>query len=321
MFIINNDMTKEEKNKLLSKISRLYYIGNLTQQEIADKLNISRTKVSRYLDKAREEKIVEIKINSPRENYEELEYVIEKRYKINECIVVPTYENREEILKEMAKELGNIFERILNDRDYLGIGWGTSLKSVADYLDINRKAHIKVVPIIGGLGKVGTGIHTNSVARAVAGKLGGISYMIHCPAVMDSKEAKEIIEKDSNTKEIIEMSDRINVAMVGMSDISPESTLVKTGNFSIEEFDYLSSLGIVGDVNLIFINEDGEHVKSKMDDRIIRISTDKIKKIKNVIGVGFGDRKVKVIIGALRGKFINILLTDEKTAKKIIVEG
>jgi len=314
-------MNKEEKNKLLSKISRLYYIGSLTQQEIADKLNISRTKVSRYLDKAREEKIVEIKINSPRENYEELEYVIEKRYKINECIVVPTYENREEILKEMAKELGNIFERILNDGDYLGIGWGTSLKSVADYLDIDRKAHIKVVPIIGGLGKVGTGIHTNSVARAIADKLGGISYMIHCPAVMDSKEAKEIIEKDSNTKEIIEMSDRINVAMVGMSGISPESTLVKTGNFSIEEFDYLSGLGVVGDINLIFINEDGEHVISKMDDRIIRISTDKIKKIKNVIGVGFGDRKVKVIIGALKGKFINILLTDEKTAKKIIVEG
>ena len=314
-------MSKEEKNKLLSKISRLYYIGNLTQQEIADKLNISRTKVSRYLDKAREEKIVEIKINSPCENYEELEYVIEKRYKINECIVVPTYENREEILKEIAKELGNIFERILNDGDYLGIGWGTSLKSVADYLDIDRKTHIKVVPIIGGLGKVGTGIHTNSVARAVADKLGGISYMIHCPAVMDSKEAKEIIENDSNTKEIIEMSDKINVAMVGMGDISPESTLVKTGNFSIEEFDYLSSLGVAGGINLTFINEDGEHVISKMDDRIIRISTDKIKKIKNVIGVGFGDRKVKVIIGALRGKFINILLTDEKTAKKIIVEG
>ena len=69
------------------------------------------------------------------------------------------------------------------------------------------------------------------------------------------------------------------------------------------------------------LNENGEYVISKMDDRIIRISTDKIKKIKNVIGVGFGDRKVKVIIGALRGKFINILLTDEKTAKKIIVEG
>jgi DNA-binding transcriptional regulator LsrR (DeoR family) len=77
----------------------------------------------------------------------------------------------------------------------------------------------------------------------------------------------------------------------------------------------------VGDVNLIFINEDGEHVINKIDGRIIRISIDKIRKIKNRIGVGFGDRKVKVIIGALRGKFINILLTDEKTAKKIIVEG
>lgn len=310
-------MTWSEKKKLISKISRLYYISNLTQQEIANKLNLSRTKVSRYLDMARKERIVEIKINSLHESYEELEHAVEEKYKIKECAVVPSCESKEETLKEIAKELSNIFERILKDGDYLGIGWGTSLKGIADYLDVSRKISIKVIPIIGGLGKVGTGVHTNSVARAVADKIGGISYMINAPAVLDSKKAREVIENESNTREIINMADQINAAMVGMGDISSESTLVKTGNFSAEEFNYLSSLGVVGDVNLIFINEDGEHIKSKIDDRIIRISANKIKKIKNKIGVGFGDKKVKVIEGALKGKFINILLTDEDTAKSI----
>ena len=307
-----------EKKKLLSKISRLYYIGNLTQQEIADKLNISRTKISRYLDKARKEKIVEIKINSPRESYEELEYEVEEKYRIKECIVIPTYETEQEILKEMAGVLSTMFERLLVDGNYLGIGWGTSLKTIADFLSIDKKVKIKVVPMIGGLGKIGTGVHTNSVARAIADKFGGISYMINSPAVLDSKEVKEVVENDSNAREILEMAGKINVAMIGMSDIGPESTLVKTGNFSIEEFNYLSNLGVVGDVNLIFINEDGEHVPNDIDDRIIRVSVNKIKKIKNRIGVGFGDRKIKVIVGALKGKFINILLTDEYTAKKIV---
>jgi DNA-binding transcriptional regulator LsrR (DeoR family) len=311
-------MDKLEENKLLSKISRLHYLEDINQQKIAEKLNISRTKVSRYLTKARKENIVEIKINSAREKFEELENAIEKKFGIKECIVVPTYEKEEEICKQMALSLSNILERILKDGNNLGIGWGVTLRTVTDYLEANRKADIKVIPLLGGLGKVGTGVHTNSVAKTIADKYGGVSYVIHSPAVLDSKEAKEIIEKDSHTSEVIEMSNEIDTAIIGMGDIGPESTLVKTGNFKIEDFNYLSSLGVVGDVNLIFINEFGEYIPNEIDERVVRASIEKIRKINNVIGVGFGIKKIKVIIGALRGKIINILITDEATAKNII---
>ena len=311
-------MKSIENKKFISKIARLYYIGNLTQQEIADNLNISRTKVSRYLEKAREEKIVEIKINSPQEDYADLEYEIEKRYKLKECIVVPTYDKREEILRYMANALTEKFKRIIKDGDYFGIGWGTSLKAITDYLDPEIKVDIKVVPLIGGIGKVGTGIHTNSVARTLANKLGGISYMINSPAILDSSEAKEIMQNDSNTREIIDMSDRVSTAMVGMSDIGLQSTLIKTGDFKVEEFNYLDSLGVVGDINLIFIDENGKYIQNEINKRIITTPIEIIKKIENIIGVGFGDRKLKVILGALRGGIINILLTDETTAKSIV---
>lgn len=304
--------------KFISKIARLYYVGNLTQQEIADNLNISRTKVSRCLDKAREEGIIEIKINSPQEDYSDLEYEIEKKYSLKECIIVPTYDRREDILKDMAYALGGMFKRIIEDGDYVGIGWGTSLKAIADYLDPEIKIDIKVVPLIGGIGKVGTGIHTNLVARTLANKFGGVSYMINSPAVLDSSEAKEIMQNDSNTREIIKMSGRVRTAMVGMSDIGLQSTLLKNGNFKVEEFDYLNSLGVAGDVNLIFIDENGRYIQNEINKRIITTPIEIIKKIENIIGVGFGDRKLKVILGALRGGIINILLTDETTAKNII---
>jgi DNA-binding transcriptional regulator LsrR (DeoR family) len=307
-----------ENKKFISKIARLYYLGNLTQQEIADNLNISRTKVSRCLDKAREEKIVEIKINSPQEDYTDLEYEIEERYKLKECIIVPTYDRREDILRDMADKLADMFNRIIKDGDYFGIGWGTSLKSIADYLNLRMKVDIKVVPLIGGIGKVGTGIHTNSVARTLANKFGGVSYMINSPAILDSSEAKEIIQNDSNAREIIKMSGRVSTAMVGMSDIGPQSTLIKNGNFKVKEFNYLNSLGVVGDVNLIFIDENGKYIQNEINKRIITTSIERIEKIENVIGIGFGGRKLKVILGALRGRIINILLTDETTAKSII---
>jgi len=314
-------MNSIERKKFLSKIARLYYSERLTQQEIAGRLNISRTKVSRYLDEARKDKIVEIKINLPEEDYSNLEYRIEKSFKIKECIVVPTFENKEEILKMMAGPLNNLFERILAGGSYLGIGWGSSLKGISDYINVRGKSDIKVVPIIGGLGKIGTGVHTNSVAKNIADRLGSISYMIHSPAVLDSKEIREIVENDSNTREIIKLSEKIDTALVGLSDIGPDSTLIKTGSFSLEEFKYLDSLGVVGDVNLIFINENGKHVPNRIDERIVRISPDRLKKVKNVIGVAFGRRKLKVILGALRSGLINILFTDEETAENIINSG
>lgn len=314
-------MNNIERKKILSKIARLYYSERLTQQEIAGRLNISRTKVSRYLDEARKDKIVEIKINLPEEDYSNLEYRIEKSFKIKECIVVPTFENNEEILKMMAGPLNNLFGRILAGGSYLGIGWGSSLKGISDYINVRGKSDIKVVPIIGGLGKIGTGVHTNSVAKNIADRLGSISYMMHSPAVLDSKEIREIVENDSNTREIIKLYEIIDTALVGLSDIGPDSTLIKTGSFSLEEFKYLDSLGVVGDVNLIFINENGKHVPNRIDERIVRISPDRLKKVKNVIGVAFGRRKLKVILGALRGGLINILFTDEETAENIINSG
>ena len=314
-------MNSIERKKLLSKIARLYYSERLTQQEIAGRLNISRTKVSRYLDEARKDKIVEIKINLPEEDYSNLEYRIEKSFKIKECTVVPTFENKEEILKMMAGPLNNLFERILAGGSYLGIGWGSSLKGISDYINVSGKSDIKVVPIIGGLGKIGTGVHTNSVAKNIADRLGSISYVIHSPAVLDSKEIREIVENDSNTREIIKLYEKIDTALVGLSDIGPDSTLIKTGSFNLEEFKYLDGLGVVGDVNLIFINENGKHVPNRIDERIVRISPDRLKKVKNVIGVAFGRRKLKVILGALRGGLINILFTDEETAENIINSG
>ncbi|MGM0366834.1 MAG: sugar-binding transcriptional regulator [Actinomycetota bacterium] len=311
-------MVDSEKQKLISKIARLYYLGNLTQQEIAERLGISRTRVSRYLGLARRENIVEISINSPSGQFGELEFEIEKKFGLGECLVAPSYESRDEVRRALAGRLASKLEMILEYGSYLGIGWGTTLKSVADYIEVGKNYGVKVVPLIGGLGKIGTGVHTNSIASTLANKLGGISYMIHSPAVLDSREVKEIIENDSNNREIIELSRKVETAILGISDIGPDSTLLKSGNFRQEEFGYLKSLGVIGDINLIFIDEHGDHIKNRLDERLIRISLERVKSIRNVVVVGFGKRKVPVIQGALRGHIINTLLTDEDTAKKIL---
>ena len=314
-------MSELERKRFLAKIASLSYLEGLTQQSIANKLNISRTKVSRYLTRARSEGIAEVKINYPAKDFSNLEYQIEKKYKISECIIVDTLESSEATIETMSESLNNILSRILKDGSHIGIGWGGSLREISKYINVMEKSDIKVVPMIGGLGKTGTGVHTNSVAKNIADRMNGISYMIHSPAVLDNKETKEIVEKDSNVREIMEMSSKINTAIIGISDLGMDSTLIKTGSFTVEDFKYLESLGVVGDVNLIFIDENGNHVPNKIDERIVRLPLSGLKKINNLIGVAFGKRKLKVLLGALRGQIINVLFTDEETAIEILEAG
>ncbi|MCJ7665398.1 MAG: hypothetical protein MUO59_01515, partial [Actinobacteria bacterium] len=233
-------------------------------------------------------------------------------------IISSTLETSEATIEAMSGSLNNLLSRILKSDSYIGIGWGKSLRELSKYINIMEKNNIKVVPMIGGLGKTGTGVHTNSVAGNIADRIGGISYMIHAPAVLDNKEVKEIVEKDSNVREIMEMASNIDTALIGISDLSMDSTLIKTGSFTAEDFKYLEGLGVVGDVNLIFIDEYGNHVPNKIDERIVRVPLEKLKKIVHVIGVAFGKRKLKVLLGALRGQIINVLFTDEETAMAII---
>jgi len=310
-----------EEKRFLAKIAGLYYQKGLNQQDIADRMSISRTRVSRYITRARKENIVDIRINCPAQDFSELEYKIEKKYGLKECIITDTLESDEEIIRSMGNRLNNLLDRILDNGSYIGIGWGRSLRELSNHIDMTGYSNIKVVPMIGGLGKTGTGVHTNSVAKRIADRVGGISYMIHSPAVMDSKEVKEIMEKDSNVREIMDMCEKISTALIGMSDLGSSSTLIKTGNFTVQDFRYLKKMGVVGDVNLIFIDQNGRHVANKLDERIVRIPLEKLKDIKNVIGVAFGKQKLEVILAALRGKIINILLTDRDTAEEIIKAG
>lgn len=311
-------LIKESEIKLVTKVARLYYYEFLNQQEIADKLNISRTKVSRCLTKARNENIVEIKINSPYEIYEELEAKIEKEFNIKQCLVVQTSGSFKETCRNISAVLSELLDRIINDGDYIGIGWGNTLKTVSGFMEPLKKININLVPLIGALGKAGIEVHTNSVAGTLADKYGGLSYSIHSPAVLDSKHAKNVLENDSNIREIFKMVDKIDTALIGMSDMGADSTMIKSGNFTTDDFNYLKDLGVVGDVNLIFIDRSGNPVKNRIDERVLKISPERIKKMKNVIGVAFGEKKIEIIKASLIGEIINILITDEQTAACLV---
>ncbi len=309
-------MTRLEREKLLPKIARLYYLEDMNQDEIAEKFNINRVRVSRYLKKARESNIVEIKINYFKESYGDIERAFEDRFDLKECVVIPSHEDPQETLEDMAAALTGLLCRILKNGHSLGVNWGLTLKGVASLMQSTKKIDVKVVPMCGGLGKIETGIHTNFIAKNIADVFGGMSYVINAPAILDSKKTKEILIRDSNTKEIFELLKHLDSAVFSFSDIGSDSSYSKYGFIGMEELLYLKGLGIVGDVNLNFIDKDGVCVPNRISDRVIALPISEIGKIKNVIGIAFGSRKIDITRAVLRSGIIDILIVD-----KILADG
>ena len=236
-------MKEYKDKKFLSKVAVLYYLKDLTQQEIAKKLSISRTKVSRYLERARKEKIVEVKINIPQESFDEVEYALEERYDLKECIIVPARDNFEQTAKEMSIELVRILQRILIVGDYIGFNWANTLKSIVENMEVEEKIKINVVPMMGGLGKIGTGVQTNLIAKNIADRFGGISYIINTPAIVDNEEMKKAVKKDSSLKEIWGLIEKIKVAIIGIGFADKDSTLMQMGVFAQKDIERLKEMG------------------------------------------------------------------------------
>ncbi len=316
-------MAYNNRDDIIFKVLKYHYIDGLNQVEIASKLDISRVAVSRYISRAKKEGLIEHKIKYPKnfsfERNEELEKKLIKQYGLKECIIVSSKDNQTEILIELSNQLEKLFEKIAHDYTFIGVGWGTTLDKIVEYIDIQNKKNVKVVPLVGGYGRLFDNTHSNNIARLLANKFNGISYTVHIPALLDTKEIKESILKDSASKEIYRLAKRVEIALLCMSDLSKESTLYKTRQLDEEDLYYLKGLGFIGDINFIFVDEEGNFIPNEISERqTILFSIEQMKSVKHVIGLAIGERKVKIMRAVLKGSLINILMTDEDTANMII---
>jgi deoxyribonucleoside regulator len=310
-------MNDSVKLKLMSKVAQLYYLENYMQKDIAKKMSISRVAVSRILTKAKKLKLVDVKINSLKNSFQDMELEMEKKFKLKECIIVSQFENDKNTFNELSKYLSEILDRIVKPGDYIGVSWGYSLGIISENIELKQKSNIRVIPIIGSLGVIEEGINSNVIAKNFAQGFGGVSYLINAPAVLESIEAKSIMENEENNKMIFELSKNINIAIVGASDLGSKSSLHKFSNYNSDDFEYLTKLGVEGVVNLSSIDKNGNVLPNIVDSRTIALSFDKLRKVKNVILIAVGERKKEVIKAALKSGIVDIFMTDENTARSI----
>ena len=310
-------------NGLIFQILKLYYIDNLTQMEIAQKFNITRVAVSRFLSRARKEGLIEFKIKYPK-NFtnprdEGLEKIFLQKYNLKDCIIIKTMPERIDTLKEMSSETSQLLDRIVDDNTFIGVGWGTTLDIISKYIEVIGKKGVRVTPLVGGYGKFFDDAHSNNIARIIAEKFNGTSYVVNIPASFDTKEIKESILADSTAKEIFKRTKMVDLAIVCMSNLGKDSSLYERGQLNDEDIYYLDKLGVIGDINYIFVDENGNFVPNVISDRTTNIfPVELMKSVNSVLGMAVGLKKAAILRAVLKGGLINILITDTEAANGIL---
>lgn len=307
--------------RLLSKVSRLYYEQNLTQGEIAERLRLSRPKVSRLLQQALDEGIVQITVHSPPSVYSGLEEQIEQKFGLHEAVVVEVLNpsSQDMVSREIGVAAANYFQRTIQDGDIIGMAWGSTLNAMVGALQPMEVHDVHVVQMIGGLGTPEAEVHATSLCRRLTQLLNSRLTLLHAPGVVDSQVVKQAILTDSHVQEVQALFGRINVAYVGVGSPTPDSVVMRDGSIIRQhDLDALLANGAVGDIVLRYFDAVGKPVHSDLDERVIGISLEQLKHIPRVVGVTGGPQKHEVIYGALLGGLINILITDEHTARYLV---
>jgi DNA-binding transcriptional regulator LsrR (DeoR family) len=307
--------------RLLSKVSKLYYEQGLTQHEIAERLRLSRPKVSRLLQQARADGIVQITVLSPPGIYASVEEELESRFGLQEAVVVDAGASDAPgaVSREIGAAAADYLQRTVGDGDVIGIAWGSTLNAMVSAVSSMDARDAHVVQIIGGLGSPESEVHATDLCRRLAQALGCRLTLLPAPGIVDSSAVKRALESDRHVRAALELQQNLTVAFVGIGAPTPSSVVMRDGFImSEDELGSLRALGAVGDIALRFFDAEGRAVRSELDERVIGITLDDLKRVQRVVGVAGGEQKDAVIRAALAGKLVDVLVTDVSTARRLL---
>lgn len=307
------------KRDTMIMVAKMYYINGLSQEEIAKEIHVSRPSVSRLLKACINEGIVQIKIDDVSSFGNELGKRIVETYGIKKAIVVPQSHSAEADKEKVGQAAADYVESILVTGMLVGISWGTTIHSIIKNIKCSNFFKVDVIQLLGGMGNKTNDTDANMMAMALAKSLNGDSYILQAPFMVQTKMLRDLLMEEPHIKSHFEKIKKIDFAFVGLGSTKPElSAQFRSGHINIGDSEKLISEGAVGDICGRYIDINGHQCHTSLSDRMIAVQLDDLKRIPTVIGVAAGEKKADIIVGALRGHYVDVLITDEKAAVSVL---
>jgi len=305
---------------ILVDLATRFYVAGQSQVAIARALGLDASTVSRYLKRARDEGIVQVEIHRPRNLHGDLALELATAFGLRKAVVVagePGPAGHSSVARAAADYVNS---QLLNGMR-LGLSWGRMLSAAIHKLPAGTVSGLDVSMLHGGVGRGGPGIQGHELARHLASlhPHSRVHYL-HAPVLVDSSDIKAAMLRDGSIRAALESAASSQVALVGIGTLDETAPLIRDHHISPRDRKRLLDAGAVGDVSTRFFNAGGEPVHV-LDDRLIAIEWDALKEIPLAIGMAAGLEKRAAIVGALRASMLDVLVTDESTARALIKAG
>lgn len=314
-------MARPEELRLLAKVARLYYEDGLRQAQIAEQLDLSQATVSRLLKRALEQNVVRITVSSPTGYYPELERGVREQYGLKDVIVVDHAADYGQLLRNLGSAAAYYLETTIRPDEVIGVSsWSESLLSAANAMHpLKAPRGSRVIQIQGGIGNPNSKMHASHMTQRLAELIGAEPAMLQAPGIVGSVATRTALATDPYFHEVISKWNDVTLALVGIGTPDPSRMLAESGNaFSRDELNSLADQGAVGDINLHFFDAVGQRIESPLNDRVISMGLEQLRRVQRCVAIAGGERKWQAIRGAIRGGWLHVLITDSLVARRLL---
>jgi DNA-binding transcriptional regulator LsrR (DeoR family) len=312
--------TLQDRTSLLADVAEMYYLEEKNQAAIAKTIGVTRSMVSRMLTEARENGIVEIRIQRPLQSDSELESALKEKFGLKDVFVVITsHRSGERLTRTLGNAGAQMLTRYLAPQKTLGLAWGTSISATVDAFEATEPVPVKVVQLVGAMGARNMEYDGHDLVARITEKLGGEAYYLNAPYLCQNAEIAKSLLETKSVRETISVGKKTDVALLGIGTTSPDySSFYLAGYVTRRELDDLRKAGAIGDVCGLHFDVNGQSACDDFCERLVSIRRQDLLSIPVLLGVAGGEGKADAILGALRSKYVNVLVIDSLTAKKVL---
>lgn len=300
-------MDDKVKNSL--EAAQLYYMEDFSQSQIAKRMSISNATVSRLLQFARDKGIVKISIDNPLYDAEEISTLLSNYYDLPIQVVPDMYGGENKALDSLGLYVAEYLAETIESGDIIGIGWGKTIKAVADQMKLTTVENVQVVML---KGTTSLSYEENFAYDSIydfARSFHTEPNFLPLPTIFDSAQTKKLVEQDRFIKNILELGQAANVALYTVGTVKKDALLFQLGYLTNDQIRELQDEA-VGDILSHFVDSDLDIVSEELDCRTVGISLEELGKKDRGILVAAGARKLAAVEAVLRAKYCTEAVID-----------
>lgn len=312
--------------RAMTKVAHLYYRRGLVQTEIAQELGLSQAGVSRLLTAASEQGIARTVVIPPSGFHNDLEQAVEEAFGLREVHVVDTgADSGDDIVPALARALVPILQLAPIDGRTIGLtSWSRALQAAVNVLpDLPRANAGRIVELLGDVGRPSLQHRAALTTERFARATGGDPVFLRAPGVVSTPQMRAaLLAGDPHARSALRAMDDLDLALVGVGEVRASDPLTAGENFFTDaQFASARAAGAVGEIGLRFLDAAGEPVAVELGELVLGMELAQLRRAKRRIAVAGGRRKHAAVLAAARGRWIDVLVTDEGAARHLVANG